>query len=375
MKKLHIALSFHLLRPAFYGVTPTLSRIFDLLSVFIQIYAIGSSIKRYPLLYTFLLLLALLSISQVISLFHSAISSRVIFKDMIPLAYPYIAAVGLLLGVSFSNEKEAFKLLERLLFIGVILAVFQEHAGEIGVFVSQVYNTPPLTVVGRFGGFSYTHTEHAAFCALYVVILMKGDKSSAIKACLLSLAVYSMSIPLSKAGLILMCIVLIPIFKWYQHVLIALFAFILTLFFWEALYLQFGYLITGFRALIELNLMDGSIGPRFEDWILAISAIQSSASAFFFGVGPMRFYEFSYIEITSANILYRFGVVGWILYYAPLIKGCFLARELKATYLGYFLIGVFIVDHAANFSESVKLFPILYFLYGLLIVKKYKMTQ
>lgn len=375
MRKVHFALSFHLLRPAFYSVSPMLSRAFDLLSVFVQIYAIGSPRKWYPLLYIFLLFLALFSISQVISLFLSAMSSNVILKDMIPLAYPYIAAVGLLLGVSTRNEKEAFKVLERLLFFGVVLAIFQEHSGEIGIWLSQVYNTPALTVVGRFGGFSYTHTEHAAFCALYVVILMKGDKGAAIKACLLLLALYSMAIPLSKAGFILMCIVLIPIFRWYQHALIGLFVFILTSFFWETLYLQFGYLIIGFGALIDMNLMDGSIGPRFEDWVLAISALQSSTAAFFFGLGPMRFYEVSYIEITSANILYRFGVVGWILYYAPLIKGYFLARELKASYLGYFLFGVFFVDHAANFSESVKLFPVLYFLYGILIVKKYRMVQ
>lgn len=362
MIKSKLYLVFHLLRPTFYAISPTISRISDLLSLVMSYWFIGTGISQYIIKFT--LILVLFFCIQLASISFQIYVYGGIFSDLITLSYSIIAIGALLLGSISTKNQNIEKTLFMLIMIGAILAIIQEHSGIMGEKLSSLYNTRALTVVGRFGGYSYTHTEHAAFCALAIALIRSIDfKSPIIVLFYINILVYSSLIPLSKAGIILVAFVLLMSVRLKYR--LGFVFLIMTALYLNLQYIQenFSYIYYGFDALLKLNSSDGSIGPRLNDWYVASESLTRSGWSFLIGSGPSRLLERSYIEITSANILYRWGSLGFIFYYSIFV---FTALKCRIVNPGFsnFLIGVMIVDSMANFTESVKLFPVIYFLCG-----------
>ena len=365
MKRYSLYSAYQLMRPTFYAFSPTYGRVSDLSAVIVQLLLLRARFPKNAAAIV-LVILSYLFV-QLFSLLLQSVNNVVIGADFISITYPLIAAVAFIFGAQVKNVQFALLFVQRLLVFGAILAIFQEHSGSIGIYLSQLYNTPALTVVGRFGGFSYTHTEHAAMCALGLALTIYCNSLHRIYR-VFSVVIFTLSVlvPSSKAGVILYAIVIMLSTEMRYRILIVTVFSGVAIFFSNLLTERLPYLYYGFVALMHFDLADGSVGPRFEDWVIAFAGLTESVRDFLIGGGPRRFYDASYIEITSANILYRWGTVGFILYYYPLFYSLIRCYK-KAPEISYFLGGLFIVDFAANFTESVKLFPILYYLYGLLL--------
>lgn len=308
-----------------------------------------------------------------------ALNDIAIVADIIPLFYPLFAASALLCGLQFGRENNSINFLKALLFVGVALAIIMKHA-PFGDMLSAVFNTPALTVVERYGGFSYTHTEHAAFCVLFIAMMFDdsnkaGDRDyNLIKWLLVLSAMYSLLIPLSKAGLILLAF---PFMKDFWKFLIFIIPgsyFVLDNYS-HIIQEQLPYIYYGFIAATEANISDGSIGPRYFDWLTAFDSLRSGTMNLLIGNGPLRYYDESYIEVTAANILYRFGFLGFVFHYAPIIFAAYIQHRLGRLAISFTLLGIIIVDGLANFSESIKLFPFIYFLLGISLTELYILNR
>lgn len=362
---------FHLLRPTFYAFSPTFARTSDFISLLLI--SGGAVFRRNNSLILISISIILFLLIVIISLMGAAAEGVIEYRDFIPLAYPIFCFFALWFGASFIEPRDFYSFVAKICFVGVLLGIAQEHGSNFGILLSEIYNTSALTVVGRFGGFSYTHTEHAAFCALFLVLYKTLKPHFQIRALFfLILAVYSLMIPLSKAGLILLLVVLIPFLTLRMSVFLFAMFFVMISFLYDYFIREYSYIFSGFQALFAMNLENGSIGPRFNDWFVTFDSLKEHL---FFGGGPRRQLAESYIEITSANILYRFGVLGWIFYYLPIVYGIFLSYRKGCWFIMYFFLGIFIVDHAANFSESVKLFPVIYMLLGVLTIERGRLNE
>ena len=137
---------------------------------------------------------------------------------------------------------------------------------------------------------------------------------------------------------------------------------------------EYPYIYSGFYALLTIfsndNAMaDGSIGPRAMDWIITWQRMWSDPVVLLFGNSPMRaFPEISYIENTATNVLFRFGVVGFCLYYIIFIWVSF-KEDIDRPAVVAFIFALFVADCAGNFSESIKFMFLLAVTFGALLAR------
>ena len=128
----------------------------------------------------------------------------------------------------------------------------------------------------------------------------------------------------------------------------------------------------GFLALFALvqdtsTITDGSIGPRFEDWMITLRFAGNQASAFLIGNSPVRYYpKVSYIKNTMTNVLFRFGILGLICYCWNFVKLIF-SFPTKSLELVSLSLAIIISDMTANMSKSVKFMMLLTIFISVLI--------
>ena len=362
MTKSTLWLIISLLRPTFYGVAPIISRLSDAIAAVLSGTLLTARISKNNILV--ICFLMFFSLIQQLSLLNSLFNYEITLSDFVQLSYPYIALLAFILGAGVKDGSEVARHIVIILTAGAILAIIQEIAGSTGKLIAMLHNTPALYERGRYGGFSYTHTEHAAFCALLIIFVADRVKTLWSRLILMTTAVISAFVPLSKAGLILVLITLITVVNW--KILFLIFTVSLAIFinYYEIIYTYLKYVINGFIALAKMNISDGSVGPRYNDWVVTIQSLSDGAANMLVGGGPRRSLEDSYIEITAANILYRYGLLGFLSYYATLFYAAIQSFTAGKIHWVIFFTTLLFVDFMANFTESVKLFPFLYFLIG-----------
>ena len=99
-----------------------------------------------------------------------------------------------------------------------------------------------------------------------------------------------------------------------------------------------------------------SIGNRLEDIDITKQKFTETPASIIFGNGPLRAYpSISYIEITLINVLFRFGIIGLLLYYFPL----FFHFRKKEAVIKVLILSIMIGDITSNMSETLKAFPII----------------
>lgn len=119
---------------------------------------------------------------------------------------------------------------------------------------------------------------------------------------------------------------------------------------------EFNYIYNGFIDLFYMRSGNLSIGNRLEDIDITKQKFTETPTSIIFGNGPLRAYpSISYIEITLINVLFRFGIIGLLLYYFPL----FFHFRKKEAVIKVLILCIMIGDITSNMSETLKAFPII----------------
>ncbi len=366
MKKIRIVILFNFFRPTFYTFSPAFARVSDFASYLLFV----SSIRKIPksILPMFMPLVAYLVV-QIISIIYAANTYSIIIKDLIPLAVPFIMFIGLALG-SKINLSSVSSLLISIAIVNVCLGFFMLLYPEQFKFLYTLFNVPNLFQHGRPGGIMYTHTEYGMMSLIGFILVMRNNNYFWPVFCFF---LFSLVVSMSKAiiisylisgGLYLIC------YRRSQFIIISI-LFASAIFVFSSLisqllleyvpYVWRGFLAT-FDAIQSGQSNDGSVGPRLNDYLVLISS-WDDPFVFFLGNSPLRYYEFSYIESTFPNVFFRFGVLGIISYYTPMLIATFIWLKRNDP-LWILFPALFVGDLFANVTESVKIMPILFLLIG-----------
>lgn len=371
--------SFSLLRPVFYWISSSVSRVSDFIS-FLLVLLLLLFIKRVPPIKKGIVFFLGYLLVMLTSFFLNEINTGLVtIRDLVEIIRPIIYVVFFYFGlaVSFNNYKYvSIHTLAIITLLNSVLCTFMYIMPETFKFLYQIYNVPNLYFHGRPGGIAYTHTEYSALCVIglicYRILYEKRIISRFYFYSSYLFLMITSIFPMSKAGLIVLLFYVMMeqwIYNKKRSLILLLSLFIILPF--ALTYLQyfledkFPYIYTGFNALLYAftdpdHITNGSIGPRYNDWLVSINGLSDSYRAFFVGHSPLRVLDISYIEITFPNVLYRFGFLGVFFYY-----GFYLSLFKKvhtAVFIG--VLALLVGDLMANFTESIKLATVTMFLIG-----------
>jgi hypothetical protein len=354
---------FSCLRPVFYFVSPLVSRASDfviLVFTYNKDFKVCKSVMpliNIQILYFSIMILSFLNFVIVNGNFNP--------KDLFEFLRPIFWIMALLLGANAARLIPREELLRIFFLIGLINSLFgilMLMFPKMMYPVYFIYNVPNLYFHGRPGGLAYTHTEFVAINALAILCILL---SKSISRWYLIILLPASFVSMSKGGILLLFVFVAV--SWIVSslksvvVIFSCMGAMIILFWTQFVHLAttyFPYLYWGFYQVYVVlttgSTNDGSVGPRFQDWLIGIN-YKISDLAYFVGNSPMRnFPEISYIESTMPNIIFRFGYLGLVVFYGMYILIGFLVSRRDRTYVIPFLIAVTVADMTANFSESVK---------------------
>lgn len=377
MKLSYIKLLIYIscLRPVFYFVSPLFSRVSDfaiLVLTFNKDFKVCKSVM--PLINIQILYFAIIIASF---LNFIIVNGNLNPKDLFEFLRPIFWIMALLLGANAARLMTRDELLRIFFLIGLINSLF-------GIFmllfpkamypVYFIYNVPNLYFHGRPGGLAYTHTEFVAINALAILCMFMSNRISRWYLLILLPASF---VSMSKGGILLLFVFFVVSYTVHRlKSIVAIFSCVgaMLIIYWTQFVnfatTQFPYLYWGFYQVYVVlstgTTNDGSVGPRFQDWLIAIN-YKISDLAYFIGNSPMRnFPELSYIESTMPNIIFRFGYLGLVVFYGMYILIGFLVSRRDRTYVIPFIIALTVADMTANFSESIKFLFLAGILFGAL---------
>lgn len=362
------------LRPVFYGDSQAIARGSDMAVLVMAALCILIRFKVPKKIFSLLFFIALYFLVISTSLLGAQMSGVPHGPlDFVEIFRPLIWSIFLILGAIWvQNDSDGSR--EKKLLIFLQLAILSSILGWLMLLfpefmkpVYRMYNVPNLFAHGRPGGIAYTHTEFVAINVLGIasLLLIKKRLKARDKIFILFLTVSSI-IPQSKGGILF--VLLFFVFYWSLTInrrsLVNFLFFLLLLPIFLPLIVQlarteYPYIFYGFSALFDLiaagQTTDGSIGPRFLDWVAAFESLNSSVRQLLIGSSPMRLFpEVSYIENTASNILFRWGLLGFLSYYGMFVALICLVEQKQKKVFTALLLALFIADCTGNFSESIK---------------------
>jgi len=378
---------YSVLCPTWYWVSPIIARVSDLSVLLAAILLAALMWNKSDRTLRFMVPYVAYGATMLLSLaLFAARGGKFVGADFVELARPLFWMSGIAIGYS-AIRRSPGKAFERLTLVLVIIgwlnsiiAWIMYIAPDFSLPMFQLYSVRNLYEHGRPGGLAYTHTEYVAINAIAILASIIGRKKFTSVTIIFLLV--SCIIPQSKAGIVLiavmMSIYIVIKSPTKKLILISSLVVAATLILWPALShlleLEFPYMYSGFLALSRVffdssALEDGSVGPRAMDWIITWERMLSDPLVFLFGNSPMRGYrEISYIENTSTNVLFRFGIAGIISYYYTFVSVCISEKIDRAAVIS-FICAVVVADCAANFSESIKFMFCLSILFGALLAR------
>ena len=378
---LEFLILFVALRPTFYFISPYIARVSDFTVLFLtfllvaRINLIHRAYVSWLLPYIFYLFVIVISL-----VYFTLTNGNLIFLDLVELSRPFFIIFIMALGfmcVHHMEEKDIVRILNMFIFIaiinsilGLLMYLFKDNLK----FLYVIYNVPNLYFHGRPGGLAYTHTEYAAINLLGICsfLIRKRVFEQRFSYFIFLFIIFASFVPQSKAGVLLIFLFLIT----YSLIVVRkIFLFATMLLLIGGLYVlqdeirnilmnAVPLIYFGFVALFSLikdtsNITDGSVGPRFEDWLITFRIARDQVSALLIGNSPMRYHpEVSYIENSMTNVLFRFGLLGLICYYWNFVR-LIISFPTKSPELVSLSFSIIISDMTANISESVKFMMLL----------------
>jgi len=365
LNKYGLVLVLSATRPVFYFISPTISRLSDI-AVLFAVFFVNPQIFKIVRPFLLMQLSYLFVICLSITTFVIA-GGDINGKDLIELSRPFFWIGAALVGAGLVQSGNIHGLLKLLLGVAILnsaLCILMAISPTLFKPLYVIYSVPNLFYHGRPGGLAYTHTEFVAInlLGIFAVNLLTSLK---YRKSIIFFLLLSSLIPASKGGIVLILsyFLLLGILKFRR----LFFAYCLLLLILIAIYIDqlneflqanLPYVYWGFfnlsRALVSGSTTDGSVGPRLEDWHIALT-YRFHELSMFVGNSAMRAYgDLSYIESTFPNVLFRFGMLGLLFYYGSWLVSCALTLKEYRSFLFALCGAVFIADLTANFSESIK---------------------
>ncbi len=368
------------IRPNLYYFSSGISRVLELLTISvliiymltlpaIKVNKTTRFILSLPLIYAFVIILSL----TVNSNFY-----LLSFLDFAELFRPLIIGISFLFGVYLSCMQTTFSISKHIYRIGLInafVAVIQSLNISISSVLYMLYNVPNLYQQGRPGGVCYSHIEYPLFAITCGVIGVYYYSMNKQKNILLGVTFIFMTslLSASKAGVIFLAS--LAIFTFIQKIyrgspsvkFWSLIVFLFCTIFFVIAIQRVPYLYMGFVDLLNFQgTTNNSIVARIHDFNIVVDIIKEFDYRFWIGSSPLRSYSnLSYIEITHLNIIFRFGVIGYLIYYSMLMLPALicLGKKSKAM-LAFVIFAVVITDFTGNASETIKFSMLLFILIG-----------
>ncbi len=323
-----------------------------------------------------------------ISIFSNALLFDFSLKNLVEITRPIILCSCFLFGYFYVDEKRLsfnffLKTLVAIAFLNVTVGVLQlllPDPYKYCFYYPYVGNN--LYCHGRAGGISYNHIEYTTLSALGALSsIFLFHKTNLIRYLVAAFIILPLSLlSLSKTSLLLVgsLTLVISVYFFKQHssvkMKIAILLMACLLFSTASIIvLKSEYLYNGVVSLFDsrtilLTNFRGSIGERLKDIAIVFQNIflGDYHYAFFIGFSSLRANALSEIEISLINLLFRFGLIGFFLYYAFILRPFFswIRFRKKAHFSFLSLLGalsfiIFLMDFTTNCSESIK-FSVLY---------------
>lgn len=364
---------FSVMRPVFYFISPLLSRVSDFVALLLTSrskYKLSRSILPLvilQILYLFVMIASLLNFMLV--------NGDLNPKDFFELFRPFFWIFALIVGANAARIVSRESLYRIFVIIGIInssVAILMLFFPKLMYPLYYLYNVPNLYFHGRPGGLAYTHTEFVAINALAILCILLSQNMSRWFLLILIPASFA---SMSKGGILLLFIFFVMYFIVVRLRNALVFASLLGaafLLMWthfvQLASTYFPYLYWGFYQVFVVlstgSTKDGSVGPRFQDWLYAINYKISNLS-YLIGNSPMRnFPDVSYIESTMPNILFRYGYIGLLVFYGMYVVVGLLVSRRDRIVIVPFICALMVADMTANFSESVKFLFLTAVLFG-----------
>lgn len=372
---IRIFILFALLRPNFYMVSPLISRALEgtttVLLILLLVHLSTSRTNPWRIRTTHL---AFLTVSYcLIAITYSAASLNYALgiEDAAEWLRPLLLGAPFLLGYYYARDWAHFRsvlvLIGGIGFIHLFVALLQA-SGVDGGLTYWLYTSPNLYEQGRPGGVGYSHTEYAALILLsalaYFWLYVTERRRSFLWYGLILFFFSPLSA--SKAGVVLAAIfACLCLWKVVQSApfyikisAIAVIAIVSAIVLY--LFVQIitdSYIYKGFESLLDYRkTKNESITNRLNDLQVLYHIWQQFDYRILIGSSPLRLYsDESYIEISTINFFFRFGVLGFALYYWFILQPLFFRRYVRSGWLlAAFSIALFAADWTANVSETIK---------------------
>jgi hypothetical protein len=345
------------IRPSLLYYSNSVSRSIELLTILIYVIILIFNYTNQKKSITLWLVIILLSYTLSISL--SSFNNTIVTSDFNELLRPVIwfTVIGLFKGL---GEKSILKLNIKLCLFAGIIVFLQFFFRDYFSWVYKLYSNYNLYFQQRPAGFFYTHTEISLMSLLGIYSVVKLKKTLAKKdLVLIFFFLLSGSLGQSKSGILMIVSFLFFYFLSNKNSTSLTFkgffiiASVSTLIFIAS---EFNYIYNGFIDLFYMRSGNLSIGNRLEDIDITKQKFTETPASIIFGNGPLRAYpSISYIEITLINVLFRFGIIGLLLYYFPL----FFHFRKKEAVIKALILSIMIGDITSNMSETLKAFPLI----------------
>lgn len=398
---------FAILRPTFYMISPIISRLSDFLVIILGcgLLAFHRRLPKIKFVYAwFFLFLGIM----VLTLTYNSFFYQLSMQDFVILFLPFYFLTIFLTAYNFiqlNPEKNTNKLINTVVILGLINSIlsfiqynFKESIITKAIF--YMYNVPNLLESFRPGGLCYSVIEYsmisgiASFFLFSKWFLDKRNYGYLIIAFInLGLSFFSKS----KAGMVFIIISLVIMMLYHllsvgntvkkikTSVIVGLLIILPSFFVLQNVFASYRYLTLGFQGAMDIqNTKVKSITARVEDYDNVSKYISLDKPInFLIGYSPLRNYKrMSYIEVSAINILFRYGFLGFFIYYSFFIFPIIIARKkikqisinpdfkVLNIVLIAIVIAVIITDFISNATETIKAQFIIISLLGALFAAK-----
>lgn len=383
---LFLFLLFIYIKPHFYYYSYSIARITDLLGIVLlfvlvcyynKLVIINISILKYLITSFGFLSIVLISLSYALT------QQLVVLQDFVDIIRPLTIILSIFVGVILYRNgfgKERF--INFLIILGLIatLVAFLEKAG-MNIFY-QLYSDNNHMIGNRATGIYYDFAEFGALQNMGIVAAVVKLIQTKNKINLLYIFIFVVSILLSesKASILLSVIVFGLLFlsailnkNIYkpQYILFFIIGVILIAYFSYKYIENNPALYDGFEAIFTMSESNASVGNRLNNVEHVTNLFFKYDIRSFIGYSASREILGSYIEIAFFSILFRYGVIGVILYYLIFIM--FLLEKLPKPYhyFKYVVFATLVIDLMAamttRFSYPIAVFVLL----GILLSERY----
>lgn len=387
---LFLVLLFIYIKPHFYFYSYSIARLTDLLGVAIlfsivcyysKLIKISSSVTKYVIVNFLFCLLILTALSYAVS------QQIVVFQDFVDIIRPLTIVISIFVGVILYQKgfgKEKF--LDFLIVLGLIAATvaFLEKAG-MSIFY-QLYSDSNHMSGNRATGIYYDFAEFGALQSMAIIAaLVKFVQTKrSINLVYIILFVISVLLSTSKASILLLGIIFGLLFlgslgnkKIYRpHYILSVVVGMFLMFYFSYKYIENNpALYSGFEAIFTLSEGNASVGNRMKHVDHVVSLMFQYDLRSFIGYSASREIEGSYIEIAFFSMLFRYGIIGTILYYLVFIMVLLEKFPKPYHYFKYVVFATLVIDVMAAMTNRFS-YPIAVFiLLGILLSERYNLSK